>query len=86
MLGLYNIDYIVCRYPKLKDYFPLLKSELCNKYNYILCGNFFDAGQRMMASIIGSNRAVITFLDDGNQTNTLRSLFSGFLFIKKNVC
>lgn len=54
----------------------------------------------MMASIIGSNRAVITFLDDGNQTinaikqksyyvtfdsvtNTLRSLFSGFLFIKK---
>lgn len=100
VLGLYNIDYIVCRYPKLKDYFPLLKSELCNKYNYILCGNFFDAGQRMMASIIGSNRAVITFLDDGNQTinaikqksyyvtfdsvtNTLRSLFSGFLFIKK---
>lgn len=100
VLEFYNIDYKVCRYSKLKDYFPLLKTELCNKYNYILCGNFFDAGQRMMASIIGSKRAVITFLDDGNQTinainqrcyyitfdsvtNALRSLFSGFLFIKK---
>lgn len=100
VLELYNIDYAVCRYSKLKDYLPLLKSELCNKYNYILCGNFFDAGQRMMASIIGSKRAIIIFLDDGNQTinainqrcyyvtldsvtNTLRSLFSGFLFIKK---
>lgn len=27
VLGLYNIDYIVCRYPKLKDYFPELVQD-----------------------------------------------------------